>query len=117
MEVISVEDKNDTVNVSENIKELSDRKKRKLNRYAEKYKSHEKLMIASSTRKTIRYIEKTIVNIPNKYMVLKNNIIASCYSILEHIYRANISRNIFNSNYIYDMHKLCIYFKKRKRIK
>lgn len=89
-----MEDKNDTVNVSENIKELSDRKKRKLNRYAEKYKSHEKLMIASSTRKTIRYIEKNIVNIPNKYMVLKNNIIASCYSILEHIYRANIFQDI-----------------------
>lgn len=70
--------------------EISDRKKYKLNKYAEKYKSHERLMIASSTRKTIRYIERTIVNIPNKHMVLKNKIIESCYSILEHIYRANI---------------------------
>lgn len=76
-------------------KELSDRKKYKLKKYAEKYKSHERLLIASSTRKTIRYIERTIVNIPNKHiMVLKNKIIESCYSILENIYRANIFQDI-----------------------
>ena len=40
----------------EKTKELSDRKKYKLRKYAEKYKTHERLMIASSTRKTIRYI-------------------------------------------------------------
>ena len=42
--------------------ELSDRKRYKLNKYAEKYKSHERLLIASSTRKTIRYIEKNVSN-------------------------------------------------------
>ena len=71
-------------------KELSDRKKSKLKKYAEKYKTHERLLIASSTRKTIRYIERNVSNFPNKYSVLKNKIIESCYSILENIYRANI---------------------------
>jgi hypothetical protein len=80
--------------ISDEEKKLSDRKKYKLKKYAEKYKSHERLMIASSTRKTIRYIERTIINIPNKHMVLKNKIIESCYSILENIYRANIFQDI-----------------------
>lgn len=71
-------------------KELSDRKKHKLKKYVEKYKTHERLLIASSTRKTIRYIERNVSNFPNKYYVLKNKIIESCYSILENIYRANI---------------------------
>lgn len=39
-------------------------KKSKLKRYAEK--THERLMIASFTRKTIRYIERNISNLPNK---------------------------------------------------
>ncbi len=47
-------------------KELSDRKRYKLNKYAEKYKTHERLLIASSTRKTIRYIERNVFNFPNK---------------------------------------------------
>lgn len=75
-------------------KELSDRKKHKLKKYAEKYKTHERLMIAASTRKTIRYIERNISNLPNKNIVLKNKIIESCYSILENVYRANIFQDI-----------------------
>ena len=51
-------------------------------------------MIASSTRKTIRYIERTIVNIPNKHMVLKKEIIELYYSILENIYGANIFQDL-----------------------
>ena len=74
--------------------ELSEKKKSKLKKYAEKYKTHEKLLIASSTRKTIRYIEKNTINFPNKYSVLKNKIIDSCYSILENIYRANIFQDL-----------------------
>ena len=75
-------------------KELSERKKYKLKKYVERYKTHERLIIAATTRKTIRYIERTISNLPNKYMVLKNKIIESCYSILEWIYRANIFQEI-----------------------
>ena len=59
-----------------------------------KYKSHEKFMIANAARKTIRYIEKNTINFPKEYSVLKNRIISSCYDILENIYRANIFQDI-----------------------
>ena len=76
------------------MKELTEKEKGKLNKYAKKYKSNEKLLIASVARKTIRYIEKNTVNYPKEYYVLKNKIIDSCYSILENIYRANIFQDI-----------------------
>lgn len=81
-------------------KELSDRKKYKLKKYAEKYKSHERLLIASTTRKTIRYIKRNISNLPNNNIVLKNKIIESCYSILENVYRANIFQDVDNKKEI-----------------
>ena len=73
---------------------LDDIKKAKLNRYASKYKTKEKLIIATTARKTIKYIESTVSNFPNEYYVLKNRIIDSCYSILEHIYRANVFQEV-----------------------
>ena len=60
----------------------------------EKYKVHENLIIARIARKTLRYIEKNTENFPNKYIVLRNKIIDSCYKILEWIYRANIFQEI-----------------------
>lgn len=51
-------------------------------------------MIASITRKNIRYIEINISNLPNKYIVLKSKIIESCYSILENVYKVNIFQDI-----------------------
>lgn len=60
----------------------------------EKYKVHENLIIARSARKTLRYIEKNTENFHNKYIVLRNKIIDSCYKILEWIYRANIFQEI-----------------------
>ena len=59
-----------------------------------KYKSYEKFIIASTARKTIRYIEKNTINFPKEYFVLRNRIIDTCYNILEGIYRANIFQNI-----------------------
>ena len=64
--------------------------KKKLDRLYDKYRMNDNLIIARTARTTIRYIEKTTINFPNKYSVLKNNIISSCYSILKNIYRANI---------------------------
>ena len=61
-----------------------------LNRLKEKYKTHDNLVIGRCARKTIRYVEKNVVNFPNKYSVLKDRIIDSCYNILECIYRTNI---------------------------
>ena len=81
LEVEKVEEEKEGI-IEDKKKELSERKKYKLNKYAEKYKTHERLLIASSTRKTIRYIERNVSNFPNKYYVLKNKIIESCYSIL-----------------------------------
>ena len=71
-----------------------DRKKYKLSKLEEKYKSHEKFIIASSARKTIRYIEKNTINFPKQYTVLRDKIINSCYNILENIYRANVFQTI-----------------------
>lgn len=71
-------------------KTLNSRKEYKLKKYAEKYKNHERLLIASTTRKTIRYIERNTSSFPNKYLILKNKIIEASYSILENVYRANI---------------------------
>ena len=53
-------------------KTLNSRKKYKLKKYAEKYNTHERLLIASATRKTIRYIERNTSNFPNKYLILIN---------------------------------------------
>ena len=78
------------------MEEINDKKKQKLeklyNKY--KYKNHEKFIIAKSARKTIRYIERNTISFPNTYKILKNNIISSCYNILENIYRANIFQDI-----------------------
>ena len=68
--------------------------KEKLDRLYEKYMPEEKLLIARSARKTIRYIEKNTENFPNKYKVLRDRIIGCCYDILKHIYRANIFQDI-----------------------
>ena len=81
------------------MEELSEKEKSKLTKYANHYKTTEKLLIAASGRKTIRYIEKNTINFPNEYYVLKNKIIDSCYSMLENIYRANKFQDIDNKKY------------------
>ena len=71
-----------------------DRKEIKLNKLKKRYISNDNLILARTTRKTIRYIEKNTENFPKEYNVLKNKIIDSRYSILENIYRANIKQDI-----------------------
>ena len=56
----------------------------------EKYKIHDNLVIGRCARKTIRYVERNISNFPNKYSILKNRIIDSCYNILECIYSVTV---------------------------
>ena len=46
----------------------------------------DKLLIVTNLKKTIMYIEKTVINYPNKYKVLKDKIISSLYDILELTY-------------------------------
>ena len=69
---------------------LTEKKKKKLESLAIRYKSHDNLIIGREARKTVRYIEKNTENFPNKYIILKNKIISSCYNILENIYIANV---------------------------
>ena len=76
------------------VMKLDDKKKQKLDRIYEKYKVHDNLIIGRVARKTIRYIEKNTENFPNKYRVLKDKIINSCYDILKWIYRANVFQDI-----------------------
>ena len=73
---------------------IENRKDYRLSKIKAKYQSHEKLLIASSARKTIRYIEKNTLNFPKQYTVLRDRIIGCCYDILENIYRANIFQEI-----------------------
>ena len=73
---------------------IIDRRKIKLDKLKERYKIHENLIIARSARKSIRYIEKNIVNFPKEYSVLKSRIINTLYDMLECIYRANIMQDI-----------------------
>ena len=56
--------------------------------------NHDKFIILSTAKKTIRYIEKNTINFPKEYFVLRNKIIDTCYNILEYIYRANIFQDI-----------------------
>ena len=53
-----------------------------------------KLLIASKVKKTIQYLDKTLINCPNREYILKNNIIKTSYNILELTYKANIHKNI-----------------------
>ena len=46
--------------------------KEKLDELYKKYIPEEKLLIAKTARKTIRYIEKNTENFPNKYKVLRD---------------------------------------------
>lgn len=69
---------------------MDEKKKEKLDELYKKCIPEEKLLIARTARKTIRYIEKNTENFPNKYKVLRDRIIGNCYDILKYIYRANI---------------------------
>lgn len=76
------------------MEEVNIKKKQKLDNLYNKYKPHEKFLIAKQARKTIRYIERNTMSFPNTYKVLKTRIIESSYSILENIYRANIFQEV-----------------------
>lgn len=54
----------------------------------------DKLLIATKIKKTIEYIEKVIINYPHSENTLKNRIIDTSYNLLEHIYRANLTKDI-----------------------
>ena len=60
----------------------------------------DKLLIITNLKKTILYIEKTVINYPNKYKVLKDKIISSLYDILELTYYTNCLEDKKNIQYL-----------------
>jgi len=73
----------------------------------------DKLLIARNIKKTIEFIEKTTYNFPNNYKVLKDNIINSCYDMLELCYLANINQEIIYKKKILVKLKMLNYYLKR----
>ena len=55
---------------------------------------HDRLIIATKTKKTIEYIEDTVRNYPHKELMLKNRLINTCYDLLENVYYANLTKDI-----------------------
>ena len=68
--------------------------KEELDKLYNKYKIKNNFIIERVARKTIRFIEANTINYPTTYKVLRDNTISSCYSILEWIYKSNLTQNI-----------------------
>ena len=54
----------------------------------------DRLIIATKVKKTIEFIDKTVVNYPNKENNLKNRIINSGFELLEEVYYANMTKDV-----------------------
>ena len=54
----------------------------------------DKFLIAFKIKKTIEYVKKTVDNYPHGYVVLKNNIMDSFYTLLRLSYKASIYKEI-----------------------
>ena len=54
----------------------------------------DKFIIALKIKKTIEYVKKTVDNYPHGYVVLKNNIMDSFYTLLRLSYKASIYKEI-----------------------
>lgn len=55
---------------------------------------YDRLVIATKVKKTIEYIEKTVVNYPHEERELKNRIINTSYDLLDNVYYANLTKDI-----------------------
>lgn len=54
---------------------------------------YDKLIIATKTKQTIEYINKTVSNYPHNDKELQNRIINTSYDLLENIYYANLTKD------------------------
>ena len=54
----------------------------------------DKFLIVLKIKKTIEYVKKTVDNYPHGYVVLKNNIMDSFYTLLRLSYKASIYKEI-----------------------
>ena len=73
------------------MQELSNKQKEELD------KLYNNFIIERVARKTIRFIEANTINYPATYKILRDNTISGCYSILEWIYKSNLTQNIINT--------------------
>lgn len=55
----------------------------------------DRLLIVTKVKKIINYVNKVLENYPKTEYVLRNNISACFYEVLELVYRANIHKDIF----------------------
>ena len=58
----------------------------------------DKLMIADSIKKMITRLDTTIVNFPRSEYVIKDNIMKTCYEMLELVYLAQLSKTSKRQN-------------------
>lgn len=54
---------------------------------------NDKLLIITKIKKTMIYLDKIVINFPNKERVLKDKLIESLYDLLYLSYKANITGN------------------------
>ena len=54
----------------------------------------DKFIIALKIKKTIEYVKNAVDNYPHSYVVLKNNIMDSFYTLLRLSYKASIHKDI-----------------------
>lgn len=54
---------------------------------------NDKLLIITKIKKTIIYLDKIVLNFPNKERILKDKLIESLYDLLYLSYKANITKN------------------------
>lgn len=54
----------------------------------------DKFIIALKIKKTIEYVKKSVDNYPHSYVILKNNIMDSFYTLLRLSYKASVYKEI-----------------------
>lgn len=54
----------------------------------------DKFIIALKIKKTIEYVKKSVDNYPHGYVILKNNIMNSFYTLLRLSYKASVYKDI-----------------------
>lgn len=71
--------------------------------------------LISNLKRTILYLDKVVMNFPNKERVLKDNIMGSVYEALEYAYMANevssYNRVIYQKKMITKVKMIDFYFK------
>ena len=73
----------------------------------------DRFLIATKTKKTIEFIEQSVVNFSNKENALKQKLLNECYELLELVYLTNISKTLENMKLICVKIKMIDYLLKR----